>query len=183
MAARLLLSNREEIVLWACRCLAALVKDSADVCNCSACCRLFGILFFTLAQGRAAAVSLVVPRLLALSDIHEEARAALRILYAASPAAIAARDVFQSINALIRQQPSVMFAHSSTVEAELSVFSQLRSIICNRRSSHRELENFSGAVACNSFIVLGGSRLLIACLKSNLCSNKVLKPLAFSNSV
>jgi len=29
-----------------------------------------------------------------------------------------------------------------------------------------------GAVACNSFIVLGGVRALIACFKSNLCAER-----------
>ena len=114
-----------------------------------------------------------MPRLLALSEHHEEAAAALRVIFAASPAAVASRDVFRSMDALLRQLPSSMFTSAASVEAELSVISQLRSIICTRRSSCEELGNVGGAVACNSFIVLGGVRSLIACFNSNLCANKV----------
>ncbi len=118
-------------------------------------------------------MSLVVPRLLALSEHHEEAAAALRVIFAASPAAVASRDVFRSMDALLNQLPSLMFTNAASVEAELSVISQLRSVICTRRSNCEELGNVGGAVACNSFIVLGGVKSLIACFNSNLCANKV----------
>jgi len=119
------------------------------------------------------AVCLVVPRLLALSDHHEEAAAALRVMFAASLAAVAARDVFRSMNSLLHQLPTVMFASAASADAELSVISQLRSIICTRKSSCEELGNVRGAVACNSFIILGGVRALLACFESDLCANKV----------
>ena len=57
----------------------------------------------------SAAVSLVVPQLLELSDHHAEAAAALRVIFAASPAAIAARDVFRRVVPLLLQFTPVMF--------------------------------------------------------------------------
>ena len=132
----------------------------------------------TPGQVHAAAVSLVVPQLLALSDHHAEAAAALRVMFAASPAAVAARDVFRSVDALLLQLPPVMFASSASIETQIGIISQLRSIICTKRSSCEELGNIGGAVACNSFIILGGVRSLIACLKSDMCANKV--PIACS---
>ncbi len=125
---------------------------------------------------------LVVPRLLALSDFHMEAAAALRVVFEASPAAVAARDVFRSMKALLHQLPSAVFVRAANLDNELSVISQLRSIICTRKSSFSELENLSGAVACNSFIVLGGVSSLIACFKSDLCANKVLTACGPQNS-
>ncbi len=124
-------------------------------------------------QAHAAAVCLVVPRLLVLSDVHAEAAAALRVIFAASPAAVAARDVFRSMNALVQQLPLKMFVSTSSVDTELGVISQLRSTICARESSFEELGNVGGAVACNSFIALGGINILIACFNSDLCANKV----------
>lgn len=127
---------------------------------------------------------LVVPRLLVLSDVHVEAAAALRVIFAASPAAVAARDVFRSMNALVQQLPLNMFVSTSSVDTELGIISQLRSIICTRKSSFEELGNVGGAVACNSFIVLGGVNILIACFNSDLCANKVRAPqiLLFSSN-
>jgi hypothetical protein len=131
-------------------------------------------LLLTRSQVHAAAVCLVVPRLLALADFHMEAAAALRVVFEASPAAVAARDVFRSMKALLHQLPSAMFVRAANLDNELSVISQLRSIICTRKSSFAELENLGGAVACNSFVILGGVGSLIACFKSDLCANKVL---------
>ena len=118
---------------------------------------------------------LAVPRLLVLSDHHEEAAAALRIMFATSPAAVAARDVFRSMSCLLHQLPTVMFASVGSANTELNIMSQLRSIICTKKSSCEELGNFGGAVACNSFIILGGVRALLACFESDLCANKVNK--------
>jgi hypothetical protein len=128
---------------------------------------------FTHHKVHAAAVCLAIPRLLVLSEHYPEAAAALRIMFAASPAAGAAREVFRSLTLLQNQLPSVMFASAARADTELSVISQLRSIICTKRSHFEELGNISGAVACNSFIILGGVRSLVACFESDLCSNKV----------
>jgi hypothetical protein len=130
-------------------------------------------LFLTCFQVHSPSVCLVVPRLLLLSDHHVEAAEALRIIFAASPAAVACRDVFRSLNSLLQQLPSVMFASAASIDAEVNVLSQLRSIICTRKSCSEELGSIGGAVACNSFIALGGVSSLIACFGSDLCSNKV----------
>ena len=181
MVAPLLLSSEDEIVQWACRCLAALINGSAYVRQTFSSAPL---IFFDPYQAHAAAVCLVVPRLLVLSDVHVEAAAALRVIFAASPAAVAARDVFRSMNALVQQLPLKMFVCTSSVDTELGIISQLRSIICARKSSFEELGNVGGAVACNSFIVLGGVNILIACFNSDLCANKVRAPqiLLFSSN-
>jgi hypothetical protein len=174
IVAPLLLSRQQEIIQWACRCLAALVKGSANVRPHFARPSLHSWHFLsTHSQVHDPAVCLVVPRLLSLSDHHEEAAAALRVMFAASLAAVAARDVFRSMNSLLHQLPTVMFASAASADAELSVISQLRSIICTRKSSCEELGNVGGAVACNSFIILGGVRALLACFESDLCANKV----------
>jgi len=173
--APLLLSRRQEIVVWACRCLSALVNGSTHVrphLFLHAHSSFFGC-FITSAQAHAAAVSLVVPRLIALADHHAEAAAALRVLLAVSPAAVAARDVFRSMDALLQQLPPVMFISAASIEMQMSIMSQLRCITCTRRASGNELGNVGGAVACNSFIILGGVRSLVACLKADMCANKV----------
>jgi hypothetical protein len=173
----LLLSRQQEIVQWACRCLAALVNGSVSVHPLSVLSSPYALhSLFTRFQVHAPAVCLVVPRLIVLADDHVEAAAALRIIFSASPAAVAAREVFRSLNSLLHQLPAAMFASAARADTELSIISQLRSIICTKRSHCEELGNIGGAVACNSFIILGGVKSLIACFDSDLCGNKVHFP-------